>query len=158
MVLDALANVTILLVEEGMNLTTASSSSTAAAAAAAAAAMEEGEEDLYYLSEEEAAAAPNCSACLNELCLSPDDYELYKSWVGVDTYEMVFICINIVVFLTGIFGNSLVSPGILAGVRGKLSVALITFFFAVVSHSLYVFLVPFSAGVVAILNELPVRS
>ena len=50
----------------------------------------------------------DCSACLNELCLSEEDYAMYKSWVGVDTYEMVLICINAIVFLTGIVGNSLV--------------------------------------------------
>ncbi len=50
----------------------------------------------------------DCSECLNELCLSEEDYAMYKSWVGVDTYEMVLICINVIVFLTGIVGNSLV--------------------------------------------------
>lgn len=50
----------------------------------------------------------NCSMCLNELCLSAEDYAIYKSWVGVDTYEMVLISINLIVFLTGVIGNSLV--------------------------------------------------
>ncbi len=50
----------------------------------------------------------DCSLCLNELCLNADDYELYRSWVSVDTYEMVFISLITVVFLTGIIGNTLV--------------------------------------------------
>jgi len=50
----------------------------------------------------------NCSLCLNELCLDEADYALYKSWVSVDTYELVLISINVIVFLTGLVGNSLV--------------------------------------------------
>ena len=62
----------------------------------------------------------NCSLCLNELCLSEDDYSLYKSWVSVDTYEMVLISINIIVFLTGIIGNSLVGKrAFVVLLRGK---------------------------------------
>ena len=51
----------------------------------------------------------NCSHCLNELCISEDEYEAYRSWVSVDTFEMVLISINILVFLAGIMGNLLVS-------------------------------------------------
>ena len=51
----------------------------------------------------------NCSVCRNELCLSESDYSLYKSWVSVDTYELILITLNIVVFCTGLLGNSLVS-------------------------------------------------
>jgi hypothetical protein len=54
------------------------------------------------------AASVNCSSCLNELCLSEDDYAIYKSWVTVDTYEMVLITLIMIVFLTGVIGNSLV--------------------------------------------------
>ncbi len=80
---------------------------TAAAAAAVnaslvAAAADGGELPLSDLED------MDCSECLNELCLSEEDYAMYKSWVGVDTYEMVLICINVIVFLTGIVGNSLV--------------------------------------------------
>lgn len=50
----------------------------------------------------------NCSHCINELCLTESDYALYKSWVGVDTYEMVIITLILIVFLTGVIGNSLV--------------------------------------------------
>ena len=32
-----------------------------------------------------------------------------RSWVSVDTFEMVLIALNIIVFLAGIIGNSLVS-------------------------------------------------
>ena len=51
----------------------------------------------------------NCSSCLNELCIPEADYNVYRSWVSVDTFEMVLIAINIIVFLAGIIGNSLVS-------------------------------------------------
>ncbi len=67
------------------------------------------EADAVQTNDLEELMVMNCSTCKNELCLSDDDYELYRSWVGVDTYEMVLICINVVVFLTGIIGNSLVS-------------------------------------------------
>ena len=33
----------------------------------------------------------------------------HRSWVTVDTFEMVLIALNIIVFLAGIIGNSLVS-------------------------------------------------
>jgi len=51
----------------------------------------------------------NCSSCLNELCIPEADYIVYRSWVSVDTFEMVLIALNIIVFLAGIIGNSLVS-------------------------------------------------
>ena len=50
----------------------------------------------------------NCSKCQNPLCLAEEDYALYTKWVSVDTYEMILISLNIIVFLTGIIGNSLV--------------------------------------------------
>ena len=50
----------------------------------------------------------NCSECFNELCISEKDYELYKGWISVDTFEMVLIALNIIVFLAGIIGNLLV--------------------------------------------------
>ena len=51
----------------------------------------------------------NCTGCLNELCMSNEDYEAYRSFVSVDTFEMVLISLNIIVFLAGIMGNLLVS-------------------------------------------------
>ena len=51
----------------------------------------------------------NCSSCKNEFCLPPEDYELYRSAVAVDDFEMVFVILNVIVFLTGIMGNLLVS-------------------------------------------------
>jgi len=51
----------------------------------------------------------NCSSCLNELCIPETDYNIYRSWVSVDTFEMVLITLNIFVFLAGIIGNALVS-------------------------------------------------
>lgn len=50
----------------------------------------------------------NCSGCLNELCINADEYDLYKTWISVDTFEMVLIALNIIVFLAGIVGNLLV--------------------------------------------------
>lgn len=50
----------------------------------------------------------DCSHCLNELCIPEDEYLMYRSWVSVDTFEMVLIALNIVVFLAGILGNLLV--------------------------------------------------
>lgn len=50
----------------------------------------------------------NCSSCTNEFCLPPEDYELYRSAVAVDDFEMVFVILNVIVFLTGIMGNLLV--------------------------------------------------
>lgn len=50
----------------------------------------------------------NCSLCQNPLCLAEEDYALYTKWVSIDTYEMILISINIIVFLMGIIGNSLV--------------------------------------------------
>ena len=72
----------------------------------------------------------NCSSCFNDLCFPDEDYQAYlrygvvsdqinrmygikrhpslNSWVSVDTYEMVLISLILVVFLTGIVGNSLV--------------------------------------------------
>ena len=55
----------------------------------------------------------NCSGCLNELCIAEEDYEAYKRWISVDTFEMVLIALNIIVFLAGIMGNLLVSEKIL---------------------------------------------
>ena len=54
----------------------------------------------------------NCSSCTNEFCLPPEDYELYRSAVAVDDFEMVFVILNVIVFLTGIMGNLLVSMDI----------------------------------------------
>ena len=51
----------------------------------------------------------NCSSCENEFCLAPEDYEYYLSFVKVDDFEMVFVILNVIVFLTGIMGNLLVS-------------------------------------------------
>ena len=51
----------------------------------------------------------NCSSCHNEFCLSPEDYEEYWKFVSVDDFEMVFVILNAIVFLTGIIGNLLVS-------------------------------------------------
>ena len=51
----------------------------------------------------------NCTGRLNELCMSTEDYEAYRSFVSVDTFEMVLISLNIIVFLAGIMGNLLVS-------------------------------------------------
>ena len=51
----------------------------------------------------------NCSSCKNEFCLEPEDYEYYLSFVKVDDFEMVFVILNVIVFLTGIMGNLLVS-------------------------------------------------
>ena len=51
----------------------------------------------------------NCSGCLNDLCINEEDYEHYKRWISVDTFEMVLIALNIIVFLAGIMGNLLVS-------------------------------------------------
>ena len=50
----------------------------------------------------------NCSGCLNEWCMLEEDYEVYKRWISVDTFEMVLIALNIIVFLAGIVGNLLV--------------------------------------------------
>jgi len=50
----------------------------------------------------------NCSSCENEFCLAPEDYEYYLSFVKVDDFEMVFVILNVIVFLTGIMGNLLV--------------------------------------------------
>ena len=65
----------------------------------------------------------NCSSCENEFCLEPEDYELYRSAVAVDDFEMVFVILNVIVFLTGIMGNLLVSMDIsvyiLAQNKGK---------------------------------------
>ena len=52
----------------------------------------------------------NCKEnCTNEVCLGPEDYEYYLSFVKVDDFEMVFVILNVIVFLTGIMGNLLVS-------------------------------------------------
>ena len=51
----------------------------------------------------------NCSDCLNELCIPEEDYKLYKTWVSVDSFETVLITLHIIVFLSGIIGNLLVS-------------------------------------------------
>jgi hypothetical protein len=53
-------------------------------------------------------ADSNCSHCLNELCIVTWEYELYKTYVSVDTFEMVLISLNIIVFMAGIIGNLLV--------------------------------------------------
>ena len=54
-------------------------------------------------------AANDCSLCHNEFCISPEEYNEYKKYVSVDAFEMVLVIINIIVFLTGILGNLLVS-------------------------------------------------
>lgn len=67
-------------------------------------------------------AEANCTGCMNELCLDDGDYQLYRSWVSVDSFEMVLIAMNIVVFLTGVIGNSLVrnkNRGLLEIQRGS---------------------------------------
>ena len=51
----------------------------------------------------------DCSNCTNELCWPDPDYQWYRNWVSVDTFEMVIISMNIMVFLAGIIGNLLVS-------------------------------------------------
>ena len=66
----------------------------------------------------------NCKEnCTNEVCLGPEDYEYYLSFVKVDDFEMVFVILNVIVFLTGIMGNLLVSMDIsvyiLAQNKGK---------------------------------------
>lgn len=65
--------------------------------------------EKIYGSMSDLADAVNCSGCLNELCIPESDYIVYRSWVSVDTFEMVLIALNIIVFLAGIIGNSLVS-------------------------------------------------
>jgi len=50
----------------------------------------------------------DCSNCTNELCWPDPDYQWYRNWVSVDTFEMVIISMNIMVFLAGIIGNLLV--------------------------------------------------
>ena len=54
-----------------------------------------------------------CKNCSNEFCISPHEYEDYWSFVSVDAFETVLIILNIIVFLTGIMGNLLVSPYII---------------------------------------------
>ena len=54
-----------------------------------------------------------CKNCSNEFCIPPHEYEDYWSFVSVDAFETVLIILNIIVFLTGIMGNLLVSPYII---------------------------------------------
>ncbi len=49
-----------------------------------------------------------CSNCTNALCIPDNEFELYLSYVSVDTFESVAIALNIIVFLAGIIGNLLV--------------------------------------------------
>ncbi|XP_071745252.1 orexin receptor type 2 isoform X2 [Lepeophtheirus salmonis] len=50
----------------------------------------------------------NCSICENKLCLGEEDYDVYQSYISVDKFETVLICLIAVVFICGIIGNALV--------------------------------------------------
>ncbi|CAB4066560.1 HCRTR2 [Lepeophtheirus salmonis] len=50
----------------------------------------------------------NCSICENKLCLGEEDYDVYQSYISVDKFETVLICLIALVFICGIIGNALV--------------------------------------------------